>query len=74
VTEADIISKLRGSDIPGTKVRLTIVKAGGTDAKGKSKAGKEVKFTLTRAEMRSIMNVKVGSLPLLMKLNVSIMY
>ncbi len=65
VTASDITSRLRGSDIPGTKVKLTIIKGGGPQAaaaSARSKTSRELEFTLTRADMRSVMNVKVSAL------------
>eukprot|EP00284_Hemiselmis_tepida_P007972 CAMPEP_0174918178 /NCGR_PEP_ID=MMETSP1355-20121228/2927_1 /TAXON_ID=464990 /ORGANISM="Hemiselmis tepida, Strain CCMP443" /LENGTH=337 /DNA_ID=CAMNT_0016163339 /DNA_START=1 /DNA_END=1011 /DNA_ORIENTATION=+ len=49
VTTSDVITKLRGQDKPGTKVKLTLEKAGGKGTR---------EMELTRADMRSVMNIK----------------
>ena len=47
VTASDIIQRLRGSDVPGSKVKLSLTR------------GKQnLEFVLVRAEMRSVMNIK----------------
>ena len=54
VTKKDIIPSLRGSDSPGSTVKITVLK------KSLSNPGedREIDFTLTRADMRSVMNIK----------------
>lgn len=61
VTQADVIQKLRGADVPGTKVKLSV-------QRGKQ----ELEFVLVRAEMRSVMNIKdlymaLGELSVIMR-------
>jgi C-terminal processing protease CtpA/Prc len=49
VTKADIISKLRGPDLPGSPVTISVLKKNMTES---------VDFKLVRADMRSVMNLK----------------
>ena len=49
VTKADIISKLRGADAPGSAVTVSVLKKNHAEV---------VDFKLTRADMRSVMNLK----------------
>lgn len=49
VNKSDIIPKLRGNDVPGSSVKVSVLK---------KDQEHPVDFTLTRADMRSVMNLK----------------